>query len=189
MDISIRRGTTSKRIAIKIINATTGEGLTGLNSTNLECYYWRESQGNVDATSINLATTNRGTYVSGGFVQKDAISMKGWYEFGIPNAVLASGATWAKIMFFGATNMVPVDINIELDAVKNVAIPERTQALPSITPDYDEAIMLSYMKLRNEGVSTDTEERIKNDAGTVIVKATKTKTSTQFTKGKLQAGP
>jgi len=191
MDISIRRGLTSKRVAVFITNANTGEGLSGLayNSSGLNCYYWREDQLNVGATQVNLATATRGTWSTGGFVEKDAANMPGWYEFGIPNAALASGAAWVKIRLQGATNMVPVDINIELDGVKNVALPELAVGVPSSTPDYDTALMLLYMLLgRSEVVATDTVWQLKNDAGTVIIQRNLTKTSSDFTRGEMISG-
>jgi len=192
MDISIRAGLTSKRIAVYIRNASTGEGLTGLlfSSTGLVWYFWREDQGNVAATSITLATATRGTWATGGFIEKDATNMKGWYELSIPDAVLATGSGWAKMRLEGAVNMIPIDIAIELDGVKNVALSEITQAAPSVNPTYDYAMMLLYMMwCRSEVETTDTEYRVKNNAGTVILKRTLDPQPSVFTKEELVIGP
>ena len=119
----IQAGTTSKRIEIFVPNtaSTTGGGLTGLtyNSSGLKAYYTREDDGNTGATAITLASATLGTYTSGGFTEKDSTNYPGWYELDLPNAVLAvgsSGATWATVTLYGATNMAPVRIEIMLVA-------------------------------------------------------------------------
>lgn len=118
MKLIIKKGTTSKRVPVFVQNSssTTGAGLTGLvfNSAGLTWYYWREDEGNVGATSVTLATATRGTYTSGGFIEKDATNMPGCYEIGVPNAALATGAGWVTMMLKGATNMAPLPIEIEL---------------------------------------------------------------------------
>jgi hypothetical protein len=55
-----------------------------------------------------------GTWASGGFVAIDGTNMPGWYQLGIPNAALASGAETVEIHLKGASNMVPVPIKIQL---------------------------------------------------------------------------
>lgn len=124
MKLEIKKGTTSKRIAIFIQNSsvTTGAGLTGLvfNSAGLTWYYWRENEGNVAATAVTLATATRGTYASGGFIEKDATNLPGFYEIGIPDAALATGADWVVMQIKGATNMAPLTLEIQL--VDNIAL-------------------------------------------------------------------
>lgn len=118
-NLTIKQGTTSKRIAVFIENsASLGTGLTALvfNSAGLVAYYWREDEGNVNATAITLATMTRGTWATGGFIEKDATNVPGWYEIGVPNAALASGARWVVIMLKGATNMAQTMITIHLNA-------------------------------------------------------------------------
>jgi len=65
---------------------------------------------------ITLVSGTLGTYVSGGFVAVDNTNMPGWYEVGIPDAAL-DGGNQVAIQYRGATNMAPVNIYIELDAV------------------------------------------------------------------------
>jgi hypothetical protein len=65
--------------------------------------------------AVTLATATLGTWTSGGFVEVDATNMPGWYEIGIPNAALDGGIECA-MQLRGATNMVPVNVYIELDA-------------------------------------------------------------------------
>ena len=118
MKLNLKKGSTSRRVAVFVQNSSASgvAGLAGLayNSAGLTAYYWREDAGNAGATAIALATATRGTWASGGFVEKDATNLPGWYEFGIPDAALASGAKWVIIQLRGATNMVPVLIEIQL---------------------------------------------------------------------------
>lgn len=111
-------GTTSKRLVISVLDSSssTGAGLTGLtNSTSgLVWYYWREDTGNAGGTSVTLASATRGTWTSGGIKEIDATNLPGFYEIGVPNAVLVSGASWAVMGLQGAANMVPVRIELQL---------------------------------------------------------------------------
>lgn len=93
--------------------------MTGLTnaSSGLTWYYWREDTGNAGGTSVSVVSATRGTFTSGGFIEVDATNLPGFYELGVPNAVLASGAKWAVMLLKGVTNMVPVPIEIELTAV------------------------------------------------------------------------
>jgi len=121
--VSIVKGTTSylARIFVQDSSSTTGAGLTGLayNSSGLVCYRARDDDGNAGGTAISLASATKGTWTSGGFVEKDATNMPGVYEFGIPNAALASGSKSVLILFKGATNMAPCPLEIELTAWDN----------------------------------------------------------------------
>lgn len=120
-DYELVVGSSSQRIPVTLndSSSTTGGGLTGLafNTASLVCYYWREDEANANATAVTLATATRGTWATGGFVEKDATNMPGEYEFSIPNAALASGAKWVKIKFKGAANLAPRTILIRLMSV------------------------------------------------------------------------
>jgi len=116
--VKIKRGTASKRRLIFIADSssTTGAGLANLvfNSAGLVAYYYASDLAN--DVQITLVTATLGTYTSGGFVAVDNTNMPGWYEVGIPDAVLDGGVE-AVIQFRGAANMVPVNLYIELDSV------------------------------------------------------------------------
>jgi hypothetical protein len=120
MKLIVKKGRTSFLCKVFIQDSTKGDGsgLTGLvfNSSGLVCYRARDDDGNAGATAITLATMTRGTWATGGFVEKDATNMPGVYEFGIPDAALATGSETAVIMLKGATNMAPVVIEIQLVA-------------------------------------------------------------------------
>jgi len=112
------RGSTSQRrfIFIADTSSTTGAGLANLvhNSSGLVAYYIAGDLSN--EVQITLVSGTLGTYVSGGFVAVDNANMPGWYEVGIPDAAL-DGGNQVAIQYRGATNMAPVNIYIDLDAV------------------------------------------------------------------------
>lgn len=117
---TITKGATSQIVLVSIYDSSssTGGKLTGLvyNSAGLTAYYYREGAG-TGATAITLATATLGTYTSGGFIVVDGTNMPGDYELHIPNAALATGADRVLIQLKGATNMVPVNIEIDLTNV------------------------------------------------------------------------
>jgi hypothetical protein len=118
--LSVKRGTTGKivRVFIQDATRTDGSGLTGLvyNSSGLTASYSRE--GDAGSTAITIVSASAGTFTSGGFVAVDGTHLPGVYELGLPNAVLAGGAS-VVVMLYGAANMAPLVLEIELTAVDN----------------------------------------------------------------------
>lgn len=117
--MKIKRGTTSKRLRVRIddSSSTTGAGLTGLawNTAGLVFYYYRDGDTSAQAVTITNPPA-LGTYTSGGFKEVDATNLPGVYEVGIPSAALSTGEL-VVVGLKGAANMVPVVLQIELDAV------------------------------------------------------------------------
>lgn len=118
MKYQIKKGTTSyiAYVSVDDSSSTTGAKLTGLvfNSASLTAYYVRTAG---SATAITLVTqTATGAYSSGGFVAVDGTNMPGVYRLDIPDAAIASGVDKAVLVLKGATNMVPVHIELELVA-------------------------------------------------------------------------
>jgi hypothetical protein len=117
--LKIKAGTTSKAVSIFVRDSSvsTGAGLTGLafGSAGLKWSYRRE--GASSWTAITPVTATVGTWTSAGFKEESSSLAAGVYEIGIPNVVLASGANTAKMILYGASNMSPVLIEIELDAI------------------------------------------------------------------------
>lgn len=140
--MKLKRGSTSVRRLVFIgdSSSTTGGGLTGLvyNSASLVAYYFAGDLSN--EVAISLASATLGTFTSGGFVEVDATNMPGWYEIGIPDAALDAGNEVA-IQLRGATNMVPVNIYIELDTVdyQTAAFGANTVA-PATATDVTDAV-------------------------------------------------
>lgn len=131
-------GSTSQAMPIFILDSssTVGAGLSGLvyNTGSLVAEYRR--QGQSAWTPIALAAVTLGTYTSGGFVADG--SLAGSYEIGIPDAALAvaTGATWVVVRLYGATNMIPVVMEIELDVLNyqgNVASDVQTIKTQTVT--------------------------------------------------------
>lgn len=118
MKLLVLKGRTSLlvKLFIQDSSSTTGAGLTGLafNTASLVCYRARDDDGNAAGTAISLATMTRGTWATGGFVEKDATNMPGVYEFGVPNAAIAAGSETCVLMLKGAANMAPVVLELQL---------------------------------------------------------------------------
>lgn len=115
--LTIKKGTTSKRLPVFIKDpaVTTGAGKTGLlfNTATLKFYYWRENTGNAGGVSVTLFTATRGTFTAGGFIEIDSTNLPGWYEIGIPDAALATGANWVLLELWNAGG-APVNIFVQL---------------------------------------------------------------------------
>jgi hypothetical protein len=119
-------GETSQAIPVFVFDSTKsdGSGLGGLTSSSAGLVAEYRRQGQSSWTAITVTSGTLGTYVNsgsagtgGGFVADG--SLTGSYEFCIPDAALAStsNVNWALIRLRGAINMVPVQVEIELDAI------------------------------------------------------------------------
>jgi hypothetical protein len=113
------RAKTSRSLPIFIADtsSTTGGGLSGVThaSSGLVLEYRRQNQSTW--TSVTAVSKTLGTYVSGGIVASGALA--GRYEVDFPDAAfaLAAGVEWVELCVRGVANMLPVLIEIELDAV------------------------------------------------------------------------
>jgi hypothetical protein len=140
MKFLFKKATTSQTVLIFIqdSSSTTGAGLTGLTSASsgLTAYYYREGAG-TGATAITLAATGSlGTWETGGFFEVDATDMPGWYELGIPDAALATGADFVGIQLKGATNMAQCNLEIQLTNLDvNDGVRAGLTALPNAAAD------------------------------------------------------
>jgi hypothetical protein len=174
MKLLTKPGTTSKLVQIFIPDSsqTDGRGLTGLvyNSSNLSAYYYREGAAN--PTQITLADMTVGTWASGGFKEIDSTNMPGWYQVGLPDAVLAAGANSVGVQLKGATNMPPINLEIQLDfhAGVNAEVVDvlRTDTITEITSiPADNAplhsmIQLIYAFIKNKLITTETTQTLRN---------------------------
>ena len=113
------RAKTSRSLPVFIADtsSTTGGGLSGVTHTSsgLVMEYRRQNQSTW--TSVTAVSKTLGTYVSGGIVASGALA--GRYEVDFPDAAFASaaGVEWVELCVRGVANMLPVLIEIELDAV------------------------------------------------------------------------
>lgn len=158
----ITAGSTSVIIPIAIMDTASaiGGGLGSLlfNSAGLTAKYFRH--GSLVWTTFSLQTMSLGAWASGGFID-DASGINGGYQLGIPNAALATGARWVVIIVYGAANMLPVRIEIELDSINYYATGGKlpaTIAAGDIAPDAVDAASVkadAVLKLQT-GLSTST---------------------------------
>lgn len=118
MKLARKHGSTSVILNIFIADSTStsGAGLTGLvfNSAGLTAYYYRELA--TTPVAISLVTMTLGTFTSGGFKEIDATNMPGWYQFCPPNLAFDNGSYSVCFHLKGATNMVPLPIEIDLES-------------------------------------------------------------------------
>lgn len=119
--LSIKAGTTSKtcNVFVQDSSKTTGVGLAGLtnNSSGLLAHYIREGESSSNPITVTSAAI--GTWTSGGFIEIEASAMPGLYQIGLPNAVCSANAKSATVYYFGATNMAPSVLELELTGVDN----------------------------------------------------------------------
>ncbi len=118
----IKSGRTSQMVNIFVQNnsVTTGAGLTGLsnNSSNLIGHFIRENDSS--STPITIVSAAIGTWTTGGFIEIESSAMPGLYQVGLPNAICSAGTSrWATVYYFGATNMAPSILEIELTQTDN----------------------------------------------------------------------
>lgn len=144
MKLLLNAGTTSyfTRVYLEDSSSSTNAPLTGLTyaSSGLKFSYIRDDQTTV--TSVTPVTAAVGTYTSGGFKEIDATNFPGLYEIGIPNAALASGKT-VQINVFGATNLKPCPIEIELTAVNLHSATAFVTSVPAVVDKADFALSSS----------------------------------------------
>ncbi len=100
---TIKAGTTSVSMLVKIVDGTTGLGITGLAAAGVTAAsYWRQGGLRTAITLSDLAAVNS-AYSSGGWKEVDATNMLGIYRLDLPDAALATGADWVAIHVHVAT--------------------------------------------------------------------------------------
>jgi hypothetical protein len=121
MKRKITAGTTQFNLTVIAYDntSTSGAGLSGLTHTTSGLILEYRRAGDSAWTQLGVGTGlvagTLGSWTSGGIVASG--SRAGRYQIGIPNAAIASGARFVEVCLRGATNLHPVDIEIELDAV------------------------------------------------------------------------
>lgn len=144
MKLILKAGTTNQRIRVFLqdSSSTTGAALTGLayNTANLKMSYARDDQSTV--TTVTLADATVGAFTSGGFKQVDAANFPGLYEVGVPNAALTSGKS-VQIQVWGATNLLPCLVEIELTAVDHQSATAFMTSVPTVVDKADYALSTS----------------------------------------------
>lgn len=192
MKRKILAGTTSFSLPIFVAatNSTTGGGLGGLvfDTASLVAEYRRAGQSTW--TAITLASGKTlGTFLSSGFIADGALA--GAYELDVPNAAVAAGARFVLIRLRGAANMLPVLIEIELDAVDyqiarfgaanpaevnaevldvlNVDTFTELTSPPAATSSLRAQITWVFMWSRNRATQTSSQRRLFADNTTTVI--------------------
>lgn len=200
MGIRVEPGATDISVYFYIVgdagDAAPGDAKTGLANANINnAAHVRDR-----AVAVTFSTSALGSpsaaHTDGGFIEVNATTAPGLYRLDLPDAAVASGVDRVQISLelTGASNARTEPIVIELDSVVLDAltvdtIAELAQAQPPTTPTMVQALMLLYMAVRDKLETTGSEQRIHNDAGTVIAKSALTFASGTFTRDKLASGP
>lgn len=146
-------------------SSTVGAGLAGLayNSSGLKCYYRKGATGS--ATALTLATqTVGGAHSDGGFVEIDATNMKGVYRLDLSDTIVGT-AGMVTIYLYGATNMAPVAIEIEVVSVNKFdAVRMGMTALPNAAADAAGGLPIS------DAGGLDLDAQIKTDIDNLVTR-------------------
>lgn len=106
---TVQQGTTGHSVFV-FARRPDGAAATGLAAAEASAAYVR-SEG--EATSIALQSGSAGSWTPGGFREIDPERLPGVYEFGVPDAVLADGATEAVLMLHApGASVDPVKFNL-----------------------------------------------------------------------------
>src|SRR6185295_10119794 len=118
--ISRQVGTVGCYLPVFIPNATvsTGAGLADVSSTNVSISWYRNDMAAVSTYTASTGTL--GTWAVSTMNQLSSSLALGHYAVSVPDAVFASGDS-AILHLYGAPNMAPVPIHIELTKDNNQA--------------------------------------------------------------------
>lgn len=89
-DHTVKAGTTSKQVEFVLRDSSTGQGYTGLTSSDVNMSYFREGDSG-GSIGIGTFSGNIGAFSAGSFVEVDSTNMPGLYQLDIPDAALATG--------------------------------------------------------------------------------------------------
>lgn len=173
-------GATSEiwQIFIQDASQTNGIGLAGLafGTSGLTAYYHRDTD--TSATSITLVTMTIGSFTSSGFKEIDATNMPGWYQLCPPNAALAAGAKSCAFLLKGAANMVPMPIEVDLDAQVDVTFwngtvvaTPATAGIPDVNTKNINNVSASSVTTINANQGTTQPVNFTGTGGSALVKS------------------
>ncbi len=119
MKLSRQVGTTNQKINLFIqdATATTGVGLAGVLGSTVSYGWFRDDSTGV-STGVASTAGSLGVYSTSAWVQASSSNALGWYQFGCPDGMFASGGA-VSIHFYAAPNMVVVPVEIELTKTNN----------------------------------------------------------------------
>ena len=92
----IKAGSIDVTLDVLIRNSSDSTELTGLTSTDVTAYYWRQG-GTPQSITVSDLTNINDAHSDGGWKEADATNMKGLYRFDIPDASAATGSDWVTV--------------------------------------------------------------------------------------------
>jgi hypothetical protein len=162
---TLHRGRTGfiARVFIKDTRVGDGSGLTGLTSASagLTCYRLRDDDGNAGGAVLALVAGTRGSWSSGGFVEKDAANAPGWYELGLDNAGLVAGSECVDYHLKGAANMGTALLRVQLVAFD----PQLANLQADVRALYGQAILTGSVFVGAAATTTDFDTSFTVDTG------------------------
>ena len=89
---SVKAGTTSVSIPVKLVVESTGAAVTGIVAAGITASYWRQGGLVVGITETDLAALDS-AYSAGGWFE----AVNGLYRLDVPDAAFATGADWVVV--------------------------------------------------------------------------------------------
>ena len=103
-------------IFIRDVTNTSSAGLANVVASSVSFGWFRSD---MSAVSTGTCTTGTmGSYSVSSFVQCNSSNALGWYQFSAPDGMFVSGRS-AALHMYGAPNMAPIPIEIELTRTDN----------------------------------------------------------------------
>lgn len=111
----IARNSKANNIGIWVQNSSTFGGLTALvyNTASLVASSFKIGT-DTARQAVSLVAGTLGAHTDGGFLKVDDTNMPGYYQFGVPDALLTGTHKFLTILLAGAADMVPCTITIEI---------------------------------------------------------------------------
>lgn len=110
----MKKGSTSKSVLLRALDslASSGVGLSiAYNTSGLTAWYQRQGAAEESITLATLAAADT-AWSSGGLIQLNAST--GDFRLDVPDAALVTGADWVNIRVYGAANLIPLSLRIDL---------------------------------------------------------------------------
>ena len=135
MKISRQVGTTAEILQVFIRDATntSSAGLANISSANVSFSWFRNDMAAASTGTCSTSTGTLGTFTVSSLTQMSSSLMLGWYQFCPPDGLFVSGRS-AALHLYGAANMAPVPIEIELTKSNNQVYVSTVNVLGSVNP-------------------------------------------------------
>ena len=162
------------------LEAITDGGSSGPSAATIAAAVWNEAMaGHVTAgtAGVDLKAIVAALPGSGTISNFDPTSQT------VNLGASQTGVTIGTVNVLGASALASILTQIRTTLSTDTM--SELSGVPSATPTIQQALMLSYMSLRNEHTATSSQEKIKNNAGTPIATATLSDDGSTFSKGQL----